>query len=236
MHVVIMGSGIFGLNLASLLVSDGYDITLIENDETRCNKIANKLDANVLYGNGTDKEILEESNIEEADVFVAATENDEVNLLACILVKGYNVPKIISQVSDPNHKEAFNEVGINIIINPELNAANYVEKLIVRPKIADITVLGKGEAEIIDLTLEKGEFLGKRISEISPNKYFNIIAAYENDEIIFPKPDMILQLGTKISILVKTNNATDVLKRFTEENIETEIFPGLKVELYLPKK
>ena len=236
MHVVIMGSGIFGLNLASLLVSDGYDITLIENDETRCNKIANKLDANVLYGNGTDKEILEESNIEEADVFVAATENDEVNLLACILVKGYNVPKIISQVSDPNHKDAFNEVGINIIINPELNAANYVEKLIVRPKIADITVLGKGEAEIIDLTLEKGEFIGKRISEISPNKYFNIIAAYKNDEIIFPKPDMILQLGTKISILVKTNNATDVLKRFTEENIETEIFPGLKVELYLPKK
>ncbi len=236
MHVVIMGSGIFGLNLASLLVSDGYDVTLIENDETRCNKIANKLDVNVLYGNGTDTEILEESNIEEADVFVAATENDEFNLLACILVKGYNVPKIISQVSDPNHKEAFNEVGINIIINPELNAANYVEKLIVRPKIAGITVLGEGDAEIIDLTLEKGEFLGKRIMDISPNEYFSIIAAYENGELIFPKPDMILQYGTKISILVKTNNATDVLKRFTEENIETEIFPGLKVELYLPKK
>ena len=162
MHVVIMGSGIFGLNLASLLISDGYDITLIENDEIKCNKLVNKLDANVIHGNGTDKEILEESNIGEADVFVAATENDEFNLLACILVKGFKVPKIISQVSDPNHKEAFNEVGIDIIINPELNAANYVEKLIVRPKIASMTILGRGGAEIIDLTLEKGEYIGKK--------------------------------------------------------------------------
>ena len=237
MHVVIMGSGIFGLNLASLLISDGYDITLIENDEIKCNKLVNKLDANVIHGNGTDKEILEESNIGEADVFVAATENDEFNLLACILVKGFKVPKIISQVSDPNHKEAFNEVGIDIIINPELTAANYVEKLILRPKIADITVLGKGDAEIIDLTLEKSEYIGKKIGDISPNDNYSIIAVYENDEIIIPKPDMILKQGTKISILVKTKDAVaSLFKGFTEVYTETEIFPGIRVVLYQPEK
>ena len=134
-----MGSGIFGLNLALSLIVDDHDVTLIESNEEKCSKVANKLDAEVLCGNGTDRETLEESNIEEANVFVAATENDEVNLLA----KGYNVPKIISQVSDPNHKEAFNEVGIDILINPELYAATYIERLITRPKIADITVLGK---------------------------------------------------------------------------------------------
>jgi trk system potassium uptake protein TrkA len=231
-----MGSGIFGFNLASLLISDGYDITLIENDEIKCNKTASKLDANVIYGKGTDKEILEESNIEEADVFVAATENDEFNLLACILVKNYKVPKIISQVTDPNHNEAFNEVGIDIIINPELTAANYVEKLIVRPKITDITVLGKGDAELIDLTLEKGKYIGKKIGDISPNDNYSIIAVYEKDELIIPKPDMILKPGTKISILVKTKNAVDVLKSFTDVNPETEIFPGIKVVLYQPEK
>ena len=236
MYIVIMGSGIFGLNLATLLISDGYDVTLIENDEIKCHKIACKLDANVIHGNGTDKEILEESNIEEADVFVAATENDEFNLLACILVKGYKVPKIISQVSYPNHQEAFNEVGIDIIINPELSAANYVEKLIARPKITDITILGKGDAEIIDLTLNKGEYVGKKISDISPNDKYNIIAVYENDELIMAKPDMILKPGIKISMLVKTKNAVDVLKSFTSDNSETEIFPGIKVVLYQQKK
>lgn len=243
MHIVIMGSGIFGLNLALSLISDGHDIAIIESDKDRCDKVANKLDAQVLYGNGTDTEILEESNIEEADIFVAATEHDEVNLLACTLAKGYKVPRIISQVSDPNHREAFNEVGINIIINPELYAADYIEKIITRPKISDITVLGKGDAELVDIKLEKGEHVGKKISDIIPNEDFSIIAFYENDEIFFPRPDMILEPGLKISILIKSKNPVDVLKHFTEENIEPEkiannieIFPGVKLISQLKNK
>lgn len=240
MHIVIMGSGIFGTNLALSLISEGHDIILIENDEEKCNKLANKLDAEVIHGDGTDKEILEESNIDEADVFVAATETDEVNLLACILAKGYKVPRIISQVSDPNHKEAFNEVGIDILINPELYAANYIGKLITRPKIADITVLGTGETELIDINLEKGEFIGKAVGDVSPGDDFTIVALYEDGEIIFPRPDRVLKAGTKISILVKSKSSMEVLKRFTEENTETEkieIFPGIKLGLYQhPKK
>ncbi len=240
MHIVIMGSGIFGTNLALSLISEGHDIVLIENDEEKCNKLANKLDAEVIHGDGTDNEILEESNIKEADVFVAATETDEVNLLACILAKGYKVPRIISQVSDPNHKDAFNEVGIDIIINPELYAANYIGKLITRPKIADITVLGTGETELIDINLEKGEFIGKAVGDVSPGDDFTIVALYEDGEITFPKPDSVLKAGTKISILVKSKSSMEVLKRFTEENTETEkieIFPGIKLDLYQhPKK
>jgi len=240
MHIVIMGSGIFGTNLALSLISEGHDIILIENDEEKCNKLANKLDAEVIHGDGTDKEILEESNVEEADVFVAATETDEVNLLACILAKVYKVPRIISQVSDPNHKEAFNEVGIDILINPELYAAKYIGKLITRPKIADITVLGTGETELIDLNLEKGEFVGKTVGDVSPGYDFTIVALYEDGEIIFPRQDQVLKEGTKISILVKSKSSMEVLKRFTEENTETEkieIFPGIKLDLYQhPKK
>lgn len=240
MHIVIMGSGIFGTNLALSLISEGHDIVLIENDEEKCNKLANKLDAEVIHGDGTDNEILEESNIKEADVFVAATETDEVNLLACILAKGYKVPRIISQVSDPNHKDAFNEVGIDIIINPELYAANYIGKLITRPKIVDITVLGTGETELIDINLEKGEFIGKAVGDVSPGDDFTIVALYEDGEITFPKPDSVLKAGTKISILVKSKSSMEVLKRFTEENTETEkieIFPGIKLDLYQhPKK
>lgn len=240
MHIVIMGSGIFGTNLALSLISEGHDLILIENDEEKCKKLANKLDAEVIHGDGTDNEILEESNVEEADVFVAATETDEVNLLACILAKGYKVPRIISQVSDPNHKDAFNEVGIDILINPELYAANYIGKLITRPKIADITVLGTGETELIDINLEKGEFVGKTVGDVSPGDDFTIVALYEDGEITFPKPDRVLKAGTKISILVKSKSSMEVLKRFTEENTDTEkieIFPGIKLDLYQhPKK
>jgi trk system potassium uptake protein TrkA len=217
MNVVIMGGGRVGLNLSFFLVSDGHDITLIESSEEKCQEIAPELDATVICGSGTDINILEECNIEDADVFVAATGHDEPNLLACILAKEFNVPKIISRVSDPNHREAFCNVGINTVINPELTAASYVERLIIKPKIADLAVLGKGDAELLDFTLEKGEFVGKKIGDISPTDDYIIVAMYSNGDIIIPTPDMILNKGVKISVLIKTKFIKNVLKRFTKD-------------------
>ena len=212
-----MGGGKVGLNLASFLISDGHEITLIETDKRKCQNIAPELDATVICGSGTEFDILEESNLEDADVFVAATGKDESNLLGCILAKDLKVPKIIARVSDPNHKEAFKKVGIDVVINPELTTANYLEKLIIRPKIADLAVLGKGDAELLDFTLEEGNFIGKRIGDISPTDDFIIVAVYSNGNITIPKPDMVLTPGTKISILVKTKFAKEVLKRFTKD-------------------
>lgn len=212
-----MGGGRVGLNLSSFLVSDGHDITLIETNENKCNDIAPELDATVICGSGTDINILEECDMEDADVFVAATGNDESNLLACILVKDFNVPKVISRVSDPNHKDAFCKVGIDTVINPELTAASYVERLIIQPKVADLAVLGEGDAELLDFTLEKGEFIGKRIGDISPTDDYIIVAVYSNGDILIPTHDMVLQKGMKISILIKTKFIKNVLKRFTKD-------------------
>ena len=236
MHIVIMGSSVFGFNLANMLVSEGHDVTLIEKNEIKCNDVAHKLDAVVIWGDGTDKYTLEESNIDEADVFVAATENDEANLMACLLVKRFGVPKVISQVSKTDHREAFQEIGINILINPELHAAKYIERLIIRPNIADITVLGKGEAELIDIMLGKGKYIGKTIKEINKDTRFNVVALYKDSEIIFPEQNTVLDRGMKISILVKTRLASEVLASFNDNSIEAEIFPGIKVDLYNPKK
>lgn len=217
MEVVIMGCGRVGLNLASFLISDGHEITLIENNEEKCHNIAPELDATVICGNGTDIGILEEANIEDADVFVAATGNDGANLLACVMAKDLKTPKIVARVSDPDHKAAFKKVGIKIVMNPELAAASYLEKLILRPKIADLAVLGRGDAELLDFTLEDGDFIGKKIGDISPNDNFIIVAVYSNGDITIPTPDMILRPGAKISILVKTKFAKEVIKKFTKD-------------------
>ncbi|MGZ4857880.1 MAG: potassium channel family protein [Methanobacteriaceae archaeon] len=216
MYVVVMGGGRVGLNLASFLISDGHDVTLIENDEGLCNNAASELDALVICGNGTDTKTLEEANVKDADVFVAATGNDESNLLACILVREFKIPKIIARVSDPSHADAFKKVGIDSVISPEITAASYLEKLIIRPKIADLVVLGKGDAELLDIKLDNEKAIGKKIGDISPTENFIIVALYENGNIIIPKPEMILKKGIKISILVKTKYAKEIMKRFTK--------------------
>lgn len=216
MYVVILGGGRVGLNLASFLISDDQDVTLIENDEELCNKAAAGLDALVICGNGTDTKTLMEANIEDADVFVAATGHDETNLLSCILVKEYNVPKIIARVSDYNHSEAFKKAGIDFAISPELTAASYVEKIILRPKIADLVVLGKGDAELLDITVTNPKVTGKKIGDLSPNPNYIIVAVYENGNINIPMLDKIIEDGVKISILVKTNHIKKIIDLFTK--------------------
>ena len=216
MYVVIMGGGRMGLALASLLISDGHDVTLIENDETLCNIASSELDAMVICGNGTNSKVLEDANVEDADVFVAATGNDEVNLLASILVREYKIPKIIARVSDTRHSNAFKMIEIDSVVSPELTTASYVEKLIIRPKIADLVVMGKGDAELLDIKLENEKSIGKTIGDVSPDDNFLIVAVYENDNLIIPKPEMVLKKGMKISILVKTKYAKKVMNMFTK--------------------
>jgi trk system potassium uptake protein TrkA len=215
MHVVIMGAGRVGLSLASFLISDGQDVTLIENDEHLANEAVHELDALVVCGNGTETRILEEVNIKNTDVFVAATGNDEANLLACILVKNYNVPKVIARLSEPTHEDAFKKVGIDFVVSPELTAASYLEKLIIRPKIADLVIIGKGNAELLDITVSNKKMFNKKVSAVSPTKNFIISALHENGDIIIPDENTTLKEGCKISILVKTKSIKKVEEMFT---------------------
>ena len=215
MYVVIMGGGRVGLNLASSLVTGGHDVTLIENDSKLCNNAASELDALVICGNGTDIKTLDEANVSEADVFVAATGHDEANLLSCILVKEYNIKKIIARVSNPDHEDAFKKVGIDDVISPELTAASYLEKLIIRPKIADLIIIGKGNAELLEIKVENNNVIGKQIKDLSPTDDFIIAALYHKNEIKIPKKEDILNKGDRISVLVKTNAVKKTTQLFT---------------------
>ncbi|MCE7698214.1 MAG: TrkA family potassium uptake protein [Methanobacterium paludis] len=214
MHVIIMGGGRVGLHLASSLVSAKQDVTLIEKNEDICNTVAAEFDALVICGNGTDVKTLEHANIDNADVFVAATGHDESNLLACILVHEYHLKKIIARVSDPAHEEVFRKVGVDAVVSPELTAASYLEKIIIRPKVAELIVLGKGNAELIDIPVENKRVIGKKIGDISPTDDYIICAIYKNEEIVIPQPDMVLEEGYRISVLTKTRSVKEVVGMF----------------------
>lgn len=216
LYVVIMGAGRVGTNLANALIKAGFDVTMIEKNPELCDHASGELDALIICGNGTDLKILEEANVSEADAFVAATGNDESNLLACILVKEFKPKKLIARLSDPAHEHAFHKVGINATVSPERSAAMYLEKLIIRPKVADMVILGKGNAELVDIPVENKNVIGKKIGDLSPKKDYAICAIYKapNYEIIMPEPDIILEEGDKISILIKTQAIKAVVKKF----------------------
>ena len=208
-----MGGGRVGLTLANLLSEEGNDITLIESDETLCNEVAADLDALVICGNGTNSKLLEEVNIDDADVFVAATGNDEANLLSCILVRKFDVERIIARVSNPDHEEAFREVGIDEVISPEITAAKQLQQVVTNPLVVKLTTLGEGNAEIHEMTITNDKIVGKRFKEVSPTKDYIIIATYQNGKLGIPQPDDTIARGEKITLLVKRGKLSKVTKK-----------------------
>ena len=216
MYAIIMGGGRVGLALANLLIDNGFDITLIESNETLCNEIAGELDALVIHGNGTSSKLLEETNIEDADCFIATTGNDEANLLSCILVRKYNVETIVARVSNPDHEEAFKEVGIDKVISPEISAARDLAQYVTNPRVSKLTTLGEGDAEIIEMTITNDKVIGKRFKDVSPDKDFIIIATYKQGKLFIPQPDDTINRGEKVSLLLKRGTLRKVSKKLED--------------------
>ena len=151
--------------------------------------------------------------VDDADVFVAATGNDEANLLSCILVRKFDVDRIIARVSNPDHEEAFREVGIDEVISPEITAAKRLQQVVTNPLVEKLTTLGAGNAEIVEMSITNDKMVGKRFKEISPDKDYIIIARYENGKLNIPQPDNIVSRGEKITVLVKRGKLGKVTKK-----------------------
>ncbi len=216
MYVIIVGAGRVGLNLSQSLIREGINVTLIENDETVSEEVAEQVNAMVMRGDATSVPVLENADISEADVFVAATGKDSVNLLAAVLSKNYpNIKKTIARVNDLDHEQAFKKVGIDVTVSPESTVAAYLERIITRPKVADLIVLGRGTTELLDIKMENLELIGERVLDYSPTENYIVCAVYENDELIIPQEDTLFNQNQKISVLVKSDYVKEVTQLFS---------------------
>jgi trk system potassium uptake protein len=217
-YVVIMGGGSLGLHVAINLIEDSHDVTIIEEDENRCKLLAVQLDTTVICGSGTDRKTLENAEINEADVFVAATGNDQTNLLTSLMAREYKPGKIIARVNEPQHESVFTNNNLIDVIVPESIEAGYLERLVLKPKIADLFVVDHGHADLLDLYVTNSNMIGKRIGELNTNNDYFICGYHEDDDddISIATPDKILNENCRISILVKTESMAKVLNMFTK--------------------
>ena len=216
MYVIIVGAGRVGLNLSESLIREGISVTIIESDTSISEEVAETSKAMVIHGDATSVQILEDADISDADVFVAATGDDKVNLLAAVLSQNYsNIRKRIVRVNDLEHESAFKNVGIDATVSPESAVATYLERIITRPKIADLIVLGRGSTELLDLKLENKKLFGKRVLDYSPTENYIVCAVYKGTELIIPQKDTLFEENQKISVITKSDYVNDVTNFFS---------------------
>ena len=205
MYIIIMGGGKLGFQIAVDLIADNNDVAIIEENEERCKLLASQLDTAVICGSGTDRLTLENADINEVDVFVAATGNDKTNLMASLMAKEYKPGKIIARVNEPQHESVFTNNTLIDVIIPESIEAGYLERLVLKPKIADLFVVDHGHADLLDLYVSNIDVFGKKIGELNSSDDYFICGFHKNDddEISIATADTVLKENSRIYILVK---------------------------------
>lgn len=209
MRIVIAGAGEVGYSLATSLAAN-HEVYVIENDVDKYERIS-ELDVVVVNGNAANINVLKSARVYGADVFLAVTGNDEVNLLSGIAARKVGAKKVIVRVENPEYVNKpivrDHPLGYDVIICPQLALAQEAARLIGIPGAIEIVTFSGGRVEMIELqVMENSRADGKMIKDLNLPPNIVITSVYRNGEIEIPRGNTILRSGDRIAIVGKTED------------------------------
>jgi trk system potassium uptake protein TrkA len=200
MKVVIAGAGEVGTHLASLLSKENHDIILLDDDNSKLERIANQIDLMTVNGAANSIDDLKSAGISKADLFIAVTPYESRNILACILAKDLGAVKTLARINNAEYlrkinKPRFKELGVDELIYPETLAAKEIIASVKQPGARVTHEFSGGKLMLFGIKIrENASIVDKTLSETAEtNKGFRAVAITRNQETIIPKgKDMIL--------------------------------------------
>lgn len=207
MNIVVAGGGRVGFHLASLLCAENHNVTVIESDPERSEEIDYSLDASVLLGSTTSIRTLSQAGIEAADLFVAATGNDDINMLAAATAKALGVPQTVARADDPIYAESRSRyeslLKIDFILSPEGLAALDILQYLQNPGIVAAEDFGRGRVLMRQMRITRtpaGQ--ENQLREICPPGCGALLAVISRgNEIIIPQGDTIVRPGDIVTLI-----------------------------------
>jgi trk system potassium uptake protein TrkA len=217
MKVVITGAGKVGRHLAGDLAGRGHDVTLIEQDKVAAARAAQDLpeEVNVLLGDACEPYVLEEAKLMEADVVVAATGDDEDNLVTSLLAKQeFAVPRVLARVNHSNNEWMFTEQwGVDVPVSPPHILTALVEEAVTVGDVVRLLKLERGKVSLIELTLdEKSRVAGKPMYELRLPVDSAIVAIIRDEHVVIPQPETVLTPGDEIMAIARPEVEEDLRK------------------------
>ena len=213
-NVAIIGGGEVGLMLAQSLESLKIKTKIIEADYERCQKISQELKHTlVINGDGTDLKLLGEESINECDVAISVTNNDERNLLCSLIAKQLGVKRVISRVSKVLNIPLFEKVGIDIAISPKNSAINEVKNDLAENDVDILATVEQGKGEVLEISI-KPEFNDKKVMELRFPAPAIIGVILRRNQVIIPKGDTELRCNDILIIFTKSENAEEIKEFF----------------------
>lgn len=246
MKIIIVGCGKVGKTLANQLNQEGHNIVLVDTNREILESTSSSLDIMGIVGNGASYSVQMEAGIEEADLMLAVTTSDELNLLCCLIAKKAGNCHTIARVRNPIYNKEIGfireELGLSMIINPEQAAASEIARLLRFPSAIKIDSFDKGRVELLRMQIpEKSILHNRKIMEIVTMLRCDVLvcAVERGDEVVIPNGNFVLQEKDKISIIASPRQANKFFKKIsivTNQVKNTMIVGGGTIAYYLSKQ
>lgn len=244
MKIVIVGNGKVGRFLAENLVREEHDVTVVDTREDTLRRASDTMDIMAIRGNGVSADVLREAGVQTADLLVAATNSDEVNMICCLTAKNLGTRCTIARIRNPEYHSSLAELRqnlkIDVVINPESATAVEIARLLRFPAAANIETFCRGRVELMGFRLQAGDFLvDNPLHALSAQikKLSLLFCAVERDgEVMIPNGSFVPRANDKLYLIGQPDSLDQffrVLGRYTPKVKQVFVVGGGKVSQYL---
>lgn len=246
MNILVAGCGKIGTTIIDSLVAEGHDVTAIDADAAVLDGITNIYDVIGVCGNGADCETLGEAGVEKAELFVAVTGSDELNMLSCFMAKKMGAAHTIARIRNPEYNDRSlgfmrQQLGLSMSINPELLAAQELFNILKFPSAVKIETFSRRNFEMIELRLKNDSVLGGlRLNELREKYKTHVLVCVvqRGDKVYIPDGNFVLQGGDKIGITANPAELQKLLRGLgllQKQARNVMILGGSRTAYYLAK-
>lgn len=221
MKIIIIGAGQVGTSVAANLASESNDITVIDVDADRLRDMRDRLDINTVVGNGSHPDVLKQAGAEDAEMVLAVSDRDEVNMVACqVAYTLFHTPTKIARVRDVgylSYPELFNQeaLPVDVIISPEQLVTDYVQRLIEFPGALQVLDFANGKVQMVAVRAEEGgPLVGnalKTFGERNPGTDTRVAAIFRRGSAIFPTGETVVEKGDEVFFLAARKHIRAVM-------------------------
>ena len=246
MNIVIVGAGKVGETLVANFIREKHDLVIVDSDYETIDDVVNRYDVKGIVGGGLERNVLIDAGVDKADLLIACTSRDEVNILCCVLAKKIGVSRTIARVRDPEYfKEMENmraDLGLDFAFNPELTTAREIAQILKFPSATSVENFAGGKARMAEFVIASGNpLIGKTLKQIA-KEYGNKIligVVRRGDKEIIPHGDFVLENEDRVCIIASEHELVSFCKKlkiFKPRAKSAFIIGGGKIGYYLAQE
>ncbi len=216
MRVLIVGSSRLALQTAEIFIGRGDEVVIIEIDKEKAAHLAETMDAAVVEGDGADPSVQLAAEAQDADAFIAATRDDQTNIVASLVARKFGIEEVIVKLENPDYIPICEDLGLDKLALPELSFAMYVSEMARGLNLAEIGELLRGDARLFRFLADE-QLVGKPVYELNRElpEDTAVVVVLRKDGFLPAREEVVLQAGDEVLVVTRQRNLAELTTKYT---------------------